>query len=160
MQRSLPQGWLLRFLLLMEYLRIKETLYIFAHEIGTNAVVGGTTTAIPAFIRSGDYSMHDQQGGDAEFLLKVRRFIPDFKVLNGDAKVTLFFSDYPVNTASSSNTLPSVTGPFTISTSTDKVDTRVRGRLVSLKIENDAINQSWRYGTLRLDVQPMVEDNG
>jgi hypothetical protein len=52
------------------------------------------------------------------------------------------------------NTLPSVTGPFTINSSTDKVDTRVRGRLVSLKIENDAINQSWRYGTLRLDVQP------
>jgi hypothetical protein len=50
--------------------------------------------------------------------------------------------------------LPSITGPFTITTSTDKVDTRVRGRLVSLKIENDAINQSWRYGTLRLDVQP------
>ena len=23
-----------------------------------------------------------------------------------------------------------------------------------LEIENDAINQSWRYGTLRLDVQP------
>jgi hypothetical protein len=43
--------------------------------------------------------------GDAEFLLKVRRFIPDFKVLNGDAKVTLFFSDYPTNTAASSNTL-------------------------------------------------------
>jgi hypothetical protein len=124
----------------------------FAHEIGTNAVVGGTTTAIPAYIRSGDYSMHDQ--GDAEFLLKVRRFIPDFKVLNGDAKVTLFFSDYPTNTAASSNTLPSITGPFTINSSTDKVDTRVRGRLVSLKIENDAVNQSWRYGTLRLDVQP------
>jgi hypothetical protein len=94
------------------------------------------------------------EGGDAEFLLKVRRFIPDFKVLAGNAKVTLFFSDYPANTAASSNTLPSVTGPFTITTSTDKVDTRVRGRLVSLKIENDAVNQSWRYGTLRLDVQP------
>jgi hypothetical protein len=67
-------------------------------------VIGTTTTAIPAFIRSGDYSMHDQ-GGDAEFLLKVRRFIPDFKVLNGDAKVTLFFSDFPANTAASSNTL-------------------------------------------------------
>jgi hypothetical protein len=57
------------------------------------------------------------------------------------------------STAASANTLPSVTGPFTITTSTDKIDTRVRGRLVSLKIENDAVDQSWRYGTLRLDVQ-------
>jgi hypothetical protein len=125
----------------------------YEHETGTNELTyTGATNAISSFIRSGDYSMHDQ--GDAEFLLKVRRFIPDFKVLNGNAKVTLFFSDYPSNTAASSNTLPSVTGPFTINSSTDKVDTRVRGRLVSLKIENDAINQSWRYGTLRLDVQP------
>jgi hypothetical protein len=125
----------------------------YEHEIGNNELTyTGATNAISSFIRSGDYSMHDQ--GDAEFLLKVRRFIPDFKVLAGDAKVTLFFSDYPANTAASANTLPSITGPFTITTSTDKVDTRVRGRLVSLKIENDAINQSWRYGTLRLDVQP------
>jgi hypothetical protein len=125
----------------------------YEHEVGNNELTyTGATNAISSFIRSGDYSMHDQ--GDAEFLLKVRRFIPDFKVLNGNAKVTLFFSDYPSNTAASANTLPSVTGPFTITTSTDKVDTRVRGRLVSLKIENDAINQSWRYGTLRLDVQP------
>jgi hypothetical protein len=125
----------------------------YEHETGTNELTyTGATNAISSFIRSGDYSMHDQ--GDAEFLLKVRRFIPDFKVLNGNAKVTLFFSDYPSNTAASANTLPSVTGPFTINSSTDKVDTRVRGRLVSLKIENDAINQSWRYGTLRLDVQP------
>jgi hypothetical protein len=125
----------------------------YEHEVGNNELTyTGATNAISSFIRSGDYSMHDQ--GDAEFLLKVRRFIPDFKVLNGNAKVTLFFSDYPSNTAASANTLPSVTGPFTISSSTDKVDTRVRGRLVSLKIENDAINQSWRYGTLRLDVQP------
>jgi hypothetical protein len=125
----------------------------YEHEVGNNELTyTGATNAISSFIRSGDYSMHDK--GDAEFLLKVRRFIPDFKVLNGNAKVTLFFSDYPSNTAASSNTLPSVTGPFTINSSTDKVDTRVRGRLVSLKIENDAINQSWRYGTLRLDVQP------
>jgi hypothetical protein len=124
----------------------------YEHEVGVNELsFTGATNAITSFVRSGDYSLHE--GGDAEFLLKVRRFIPDFKVLNGNAKVTLFFSDYPANTASSSNTLPSVTGPFTITTSTDKVDTRVRGRLVSLKIENDAINQSWRYGTLRLDVQ-------
>jgi hypothetical protein len=124
----------------------------YEHEVGINELAyTGATNAIASFIRSGDYSLHE--GGDAEFLLKVRRFIPDFKVLAGDAKVTLFFSDYPANTAASANTLPSITGPFTITTSTDKVDTRVRGRLVSLKIENDAVNQSWRYGTLRLDVQ-------
>ena len=30
---------------------------------------------------------------------------------------------------------------------------RARGRSVSLKIENDAASESWRFGTLRLDIQ-------
>ena len=41
-----------------------------------------------------------------------------------------------------------------ITNSTDKVDTRARGRLVSLKISNDAVGEAWRYGTLRVDAQP------
>jgi hypothetical protein len=45
-------------------------------------------------------------------------------------------------------------GPFTITSTTDKIDTRARGRLVSLKIENDDVGETWRYGTLRLDAKP------
>ena len=66
--------------------------------------------------------------GDGEFFMSVKRFIPDFKVLTGNSKITLLLNDYPNNTASSSPL-----GPFTITNSTDKVDTRARGRLVSLK---------------------------
>jgi len=44
--------------------------------------------------------------------------------------------------------------PFTITASTDKKDTRARGRFVNIKIENDAASESWRFGTFRLDVQP------
>jgi len=29
----------------------------------------------------------------------------------------------------------------------------VRGRQVSLKIANDAVDSTWRYGTLRLDIE-------
>ena len=43
---------------------------------------------------------------------------------------------------------------FTITSSTDKKDTRARGRFISVKIENDAASESWRFGTLRLDIQP------
>ena len=45
-------------------------------------------------------------------------------------------------------------GPFTITKTTDKVDTRARGRLLSLKIENDAAGETWRYGSFRMDAQP------
>jgi len=69
-------------------------------------------------------------------------------------KLTFIFKNYPSESDSTaSNVPPTITGPFTINSSTDKVDTRVRGRLVSVKIENDDVSQSWRYGTVRLDTQ-------
>ena len=133
----------------------------YAHEVGTDQVNSSGTTSINAFIQSGDFditarrsSLGQQTGmvdyrGDGEFFMSVKRFIPDFKVLTGNSKITLLLNDYPNNTASSSPL-----GPFTITSTTDKVDTRARGRLVSIKIENDSTGETWRYGTLRLDAQP------
>jgi len=128
----------------------------WAHETGFNEVdTDGVSTAIAAYIKSGDYDISEQGlGGDGQLIMRVKRFIPDFKDLEGDAIVTLFFRDYPADSDSTpSTTPPSITGPFTITSSTDKVDTRVRGRQVSLKIANDAVDSTWRYGTLRLDIE-------
>ena len=80
--------------------------------------------------------------------MKIRRFIPDFKDLQGNAKVTILLRRYPADTQTSSTL-----GPFTVTSSTDKVDTRARSRLASVKIENDAINERWRYGVFRVDIQ-------
>ena len=133
----------------------------YAHEVGTDQVNSSGTTAITSFIKSGDYDISARRSalggttgladlrGDGEFFMSVRRFIPDFKVLTGNSKITLLLNDYPNNTAASSPL-----GPFTITSSTDKVDTRARGRLVALKIENDAVGETWRYGTMRVDIKP------
>jgi hypothetical protein len=131
----------------------------YQHETGTDQVRGGATTAIAASIESGDFDI-TQRGagggsgvadlrGDGEFIMKIRRFIPDFISQTGDTRVTLNLRNYPNNTQSSSSL-----GPFTISSSTDKVDTRARARAIALKIENTATNQSWKLGTFRLDIQP------
>jgi hypothetical protein len=126
----------------------------YAHEIGTNEVdAAGATTAISSYILSGDYDLSEQGlAGDGEFIMRVSRFIPDFKNLAGSAKVTLFFRDYPAQNSQSDANGPLITGPFTINTTTNFVSTRVRGRQVSVKIENDNLNETWRYGTLRLDI--------
>jgi hypothetical protein len=126
----------------------------YAHEIGTNEVdAAGATTAISSYILSGDYDLSEQGlAGDGEFIMRVSRFIPDFKNLAGNAKVTLFFRDYPAQNSQSDTNGPLITGPFTINTTTNFVSTRVRGRQVSVKIENDNLNETWRYGTLRLDI--------
>ena len=132
----------------------------YAHEVGTDQVNSSGTTSINAFIESGDFDITASVSrgqstsianyrGDGEFFMSVKRFIPDFKVLTGNSKITLLLNNYPNNTASSSPL-----GPFTITSSTDKVDTRARGRLLSIKIENDGTGETWRYGTLRLDAQP------
>jgi hypothetical protein len=134
----------------------------YAHETGTDEIAfGGATTSIDAFIQSGDFDIAARRGitgqstgladfrGDGEFIMSMKRFVPDFKVLTGNSKITLLLNDYPSQTATSSPL-----GPFTITSSTDKVDTRARGRLLSIKIENDAVGETWRYGTLRVDVQP------
>ena len=133
----------------------------YEHEVGTDQVNSVATTAIPAFIRSGDWDITSRRSalgqqtgiadyrGDGEFFMAVRRFIPDFKYQTGDAQITLFVSSYPDDVAVSSPL-----GPFTVTAATDKIDTRARGRLLSVKIENDGTGETWRYGTLRLDAQP------
>jgi hypothetical protein len=119
----------------------------YEHETGTDQVEGNLTTPILAYVESGDFMLH--LDGDGEYITKVRRFIPDFKRLNGNVQITINLKDYPSDTANSS-----LLGPFTISSSTDKVDTRARGRAASLKIENTSSGETWRYGTFRADVQP------
>ena len=116
----------------------------YAHEIGTDQVNSSGTTSIDAFIRSGDFDIED-----GELFMSMRRFMPDYKFLVGNSKVTLFISDFPSDTQTGSPL-----GPFTITNTTDKVDTRARGRLLSIKIENDAAGETWRYGSFRLDAQP------
>jgi len=122
----------------------------FEHETGFNQVKAGTTTAIAANIESGDFDL-DQRGlaGDGEFMLKIRRIIPDFLQQTGDAIVTLNLRDF-ANQSSSGSSL----GPFTSSTSTTKIDTRARGRAASLKISNSGTGTHWKLGTFKLDIQP------
>ena len=116
----------------------------YAHEVGNDQVNSTGTTSINAFIRSGDFDI-----ADGEFFMSMKRFMPDYKFLVGNSKVTLFISDFPSDTQASSSL-----GPFTITKTTDKVDTRARARLLSIKIEGDAIGETWRYGSFRLDAQP------
>jgi len=122
---------------------------LFEHEVGTDQVnPDGTTTTVTSFVKSYDFDIQTQ-GTMGEVFLAVRRFIPDFKDLQGNAKVTLAIKRYPQQSETTT-----ALSPFTINTNTDKKDTRARGRYVNIKIENDDISESWRFGTFLLDVQP------
>jgi len=132
----------------------------YEHEKGTDQVAGGSVTAITSNIVSGDFDITQrvmrgsQTGmpdirGDGEFIMKIRRFIPDFISQTGNTQVTLQLRDFPNDSKTSSSL-----GPFTVTSSTQKVDTRARARQIALKVANTAVSQSWKLGTFRLDIQP------
>ena len=123
----------------------------YEHETGTNQIKAGTTTGISASIESGDFDLGQSpipQKGDGEFMMKIRRVIPDFLTQTGDARVTLNLKNYPTDAQASSSL-----GPFTTTTTTTKIDTRARARAISLKVDNTSVTQHWKLGTFRLDIQ-------
>jgi len=133
----------------------------FEHEKGTDEALATGVNAVTSSIESGDFDITQSRAltgqstglpdfrGDGEFIMKIRRFVPDFLSQTGNTQVTLQLRNYPNDDYASSSL-----GPFTISSSTKKVDTRARARAVSLKIANTAVSQSWKLGTFRLDIQP------
>ena len=133
---------------------------LFEHEVGTDQInPDGSTTTVTSFVKSYDFDLQSKQKGpdgkasgpaiSGETFLAVRRFVPDFKNLQGDSKITLGVKRYPQQSETTT-----ALSPFTINSTTDKKDTRARGRFVNIKIENDGAGESWRFGTFRIDVQP------
>ena len=114
--------------------------FLYNQEDGVN----GNGQAITAYIKSGYFDI-----GDGDSMLFMSRFIPDFKNQVGNLTVHLLLRPYPQATAS-----PSSLDPYVITPTTQKVDTRARGRQISLRIESDAVDSNWRFGTMRVDIQP------
>ena len=121
----------------------------FEHETGTDQTnEDGSVTTVSSHVQSYDFDLQGEEGTASKFV-SVSRFIPDFKNLSGNATVTLSIRDYP-----SASETSSTYSPFTVTSSTTKIDTRARGRFVNIKIANTSANENWRYGTLALDVRP------
>jgi hypothetical protein len=113
---------------------------VYAQETGVNAL----NLPINAYIQSGYFDI-----ADGENMLFMTRFIPDFKNQLGNLTVRLLLRAYPQAPATSSSL-----DPYVITPTTQRVDTRARGRQISLKIESEAIDTTWRFGTMRVWIQP------
>jgi len=121
---------------------------LFEHETGTDQTnPDGTITAITSYIKSYDFDLDHQ--GDGEFFLALRRVLPNFKTLTGTATFTLAVKRYPAETQTTSPN-----SPFSVTSTTQKFDTRARGRFANVKIANISAGEDWRFGTLRIDLQP------
>ena len=112
--------------------------FVFLHETGTE----DDGSAMANHIESGDIDI-----ADGDNFMSISRFIPDFKNLTGTADITIKTRPYPSGTQTSH-------GSFDVTTSTTKVNTRIRGRQVAVRVSSDATGDKWRYGTMRLDIRP------
>ena len=119
---------------------------VYVHESGTDDD-GSTMTS---YIESGDFDI-----GDGDQMMFIKKGIQDFKDQVGNVNMSLKSRYYPTDTQTTK-------GPFYLSTSTQRFNPRTRGRQIAVRVEsngydgvnNDALSENWRLGTLRFEVQP------
>jgi hypothetical protein len=103
----------------------------------------GNGAAIPSFIESADFDIAD--GNELMFMDKL---IPDFDINTGNIRFSIKTKQYPESTDVVEK------GPFLISNTTQKVDMRARGRQGRVRVSCNSTGTKWRWGSLRLAVQP------
>ena len=111
---------------------------LYAHEVGKD----DDGAAMPCQITSGDFDIQD-----GEQVLLCSRVIPDFKELVGTNDFKITFANYPAST--NTRTFTSSVTP-----TTKFFSVRGRGRQANIQIATDALNDDWRFGTVRLDIKP------
>jgi hypothetical protein len=114
--------------------------HLYNQEDGVDA----NGVAIDAYVYSGYFDI-----GDGDQMLLMQKFIPDFKRQAGNITVGLRLRPYPQAAAVASSL-----DPYVITPDTQYVSTRARGRQVQLRIESDELGSFWRFGTMRVDIQP------
>ena len=113
---------------------------IYEHETGTDA----DGDALQATFTTG-YTML----GEGQEMLFVDAIYPDmrFGLYDGtqgaSIQITPNYVDYPGGTVATK-------GPYTFTSSTEKIDTRFRGRQVSFTVTSDDVGSFWRLGRIRV----------
>lgn len=111
----------------------------FRQEFGVDA----DGSAMQSFIQSGDFNI--DEGG--EQLMRIARFVPDFRDQSGDVDVTWSFKNYPYGNVISQTAL-------TVATTDTKKDMRGRGRQANFKITSNTAGGNFKMGTFTMDVYP------
>ena len=114
--------------------------YIYNHEVGNNQANG---TAIAASLTTGSVEI-----ADGDNFMSVSKFVPDFTSLAKELKVTMTLEDYPQSTTSQTTT-------GNVSSTTQKINVRGRGRSVKLNFITNVVDETnWRLGSMKLQLRP------
>jgi hypothetical protein len=138
------------------------TYNIVNQESGVNDNETGTELPINAYITSSEFDI-----GDGHNFGFVWRMLPDITFRGSETSPTpqVTMTLLPLqNSGSGYNVPPSVggvdfgtvarIGTYTIEQFTGQINTRVRGRQMSFKVESDQIGTAWQLGAPRIDIRP------
>lgn len=131
-------------------------------ESGVDDNETGTTTPINAYITSSEFDI-----GDGHNFGFVWRMLPDITFRGSESSPTpqVTMTLLPLqNSGSGYNVPPSVggvdygavtrVGTYTIEQFTGQINTRVRGRQMSFKVESAQLGTTWQLGAPRIDIRP------
>ena len=110
---------------------------LYNHEIGVN----DDGSAMTAFVESADIDI-----GDGQQVAFIQRMIPD-ATITGTLNTFVKTRKSPADSQTSK-------GAFALTSSTQKVNPRARGRQFAVRFESSALDADWRLGATRLDIQP------
>ena len=117
--------------------------YLYNNE--PNGIYTANGIAMSSFIESADFEIAD--GNEIMFL---NRVIPDFTLNDGNISFSIKTKDFPESGTAREKPVP----PHTITNATTKIDMRARGRQGRVRVSCNAAGTSWRWGSVRLGIQP------
>lgn len=109
--------------------------YLYEHEKGYDA----DGEPMVAQIVSGDFDI-----GEGDNLMFVHRVVPDFTIQGGSVDLKFQARYYPLSDQVQENI-------GTVTSSTTKINTRIRGRQLALSITSKNLGDWWKYGSTRID---------
>jgi len=114
--------------------------FIYEHESGNNQADG---TAITAFLETGSVEI-----ADGDQLMSISKLVPDFDNLANTMTARLTLEQYPQSSAN-------VTSNASITSTTEKVSVRGRGRAVKIRYTTNTVDDTpWRLGSQKLEIRP------
>ena len=111
--------------------------YLYEHETGTSA----NGAAMNSYIEGSPREI----SADGETLYMVDQVIPDV-TMTPNTTLSLY-----MNTRKFPNSTETTKGPFTITSSTEKVSTRAKGRQISMKFQSTGLDDDWTLGDFRVN---------
>ena len=128
--------------------------YLYYHENGDDDGSTSPASAISSYIESAPIQI-----GEGDKFMFVSRLLPDLTFRDGDGSapavtVTLTPQDWPGGAEGSSATSSGSVAKgttVTVERFTDRLDVRLRGRMLTFKIQAAQLGTSWRLGVPRLE---------